>query len=163
MILNWEKLSCAFAPTIKNLWAENVTGKIPITRPNCSEKPSSKLSPMKNQEINVNKFYALTYPFMNFSQKNCSLKFQNKVHHQNVTINCYYFFPTSNQGSTRHGTRTMSRKMISPRDQVSDFFTPRDSPAQLSPVISGLSNLGLDPRYFRFQSRSQSRIFCGIP
>ena len=37
-------------------------------------------------------------PLWIFPKKNCSLKFQNKVHHQNVTINCYYFFLLQTRG-----------------------------------------------------------------
>ena len=85
---------------------------------------------------------------------------------------------------SRHGIGTVSRKIFSPQDRVPEFFSPRDSPAKLSPVIPRPANLSpgpspisrifqfwvpvpnpgfSDPANFEFESRSQSRILKCVP
>ena len=101
------------------------------------------------------------------------------------------FYTVSYRG--RHGTKTVSRKIFSPRNRVPELFSRRDSrtklspgiprPAKLSPGIPRPANLSPGPsprsRIFQFwvpvpvpnpgfsdfasRSRFQSRNFCGIP
>ena len=104
-----------------------------------------------------------------------------KMQARNKTVQHYLRWVFSFRG--RHGTGTVSRKIFSPRDRVPEFFSPRDSPPKLSPGIPRPANLSPGPsprsRIFQFwvpvpvpnpgfsdfasRSRSQSRIFCGIP
>ena len=41
---------------------------------------------------------------------------------------------------SRHGIGTVCRKILSPRDRVSEFFSPRDSPPKLNPGIPRPAN-----------------------
>ena len=63
-------------------------------------------------------------------------------------------------GTGRHGTKTGSRKIFS--SWTRNLFSPRDSPAKMSPGIPRLTNLGTCPvinsRFYNFKSRFPSQI-----